>query len=287
MQDLKGATAIVTGGSRGLGPYIARALAREGMNIALAARDGAKLESVQKEIEALGVRALSVPTDVNQPEDRARLIERAASELGPIDLLVNNAGVEPTSAFVDIAESAITDTIQTNLTSCLLLMRLVLPDMVARKRGHVVNIASMAGKIPIPYDSVYSATKFALVGVSHAVRSELRGSGVGLSVVCPGFIDEAGMYADAVDETGVSAPAIAGTSKPEQVADAVVRAVKHNVAEVIVTPITGRPLAAAAALVPGIGQTMMRLTGVQGAFKHMADARAENARAETARVGNT
>ena len=274
MRDLNGANAIVTGGSRGLGPYIARALAREGVNIALAARDGAKLERVQSEIEALGVRALSVPTDINQPEDRARLIERAASELGQIDLLVNNAGVEPTVAFVDIDESAIIDTIQTNLTSCLLLMRLVLPDMVARKRGHVVNIASMAGKIPIPYDSVYSATKFALVGASHAVRSELRGTGVGLSVVCPGFVDDAGMYADSVDETGVTAPAIAGTTKPEHVANAVVRAVKHDVAEVIVTPISGRPLAAAAALHPSFGQTMMRLTGVQRAFKHMADSRA-------------
>jgi len=276
MRDLNGANAIITGGSRGLGPHIARALAREGMNIALAARDAAKLESVQNEIEALGVRALSVPTDVNQAEDRSRLIERATSELGPIDVLVNNAGVEPTIAFVDIDESAIIDTIQTNLTSCLLLMRLVLPDMVARKRGHVVNIASMAGKIPIPYDSVYSATKFALVGASHAVRSELRGTGVGMSVVCPGFVEEAGMYANTVNETGVAAPAMAGTTKPGLVANAVVRAVKHDVAEVIVTPITGRPIVAAAALVPSFGQAMMRLTGVQGTFKHMADSRANN-----------
>ena len=88
--------------------------------------------------------------------------------------------------------------------------------------------------------------------------------------------DWRGMYADAVDETGVSAPAIAGTSKPEQVAVAVVRALKHDVAEVIVTPITGRPLAVIAAVVPGIGQTMMRLTGVEGAFKHMAGARLKN-----------
>ena len=116
MQNLKGATAIVTGGSRGLGPYIARALAREGINIALGARDGAKLERVQQEIEALGVRALSVPTDVNQPEDRANLIKQTTSQLGPVDLLVNNAGVEPTMAFVEIEESAITGTIQTNLT---------------------------------------------------------------------------------------------------------------------------------------------------------------------------
>ena len=272
--NLKGTNAIVTGGSRGIGPYIARALAREGTNIALAARDAERLEAVRNEVESLGVKALSIPTDVNLADDRRNLIEQASSGLGEIDLLVNNAGIEPTSAFVDIDESRIVDTIDTNLTSCLLLMRAVLPAMVERGKGQVVNIASMAGKIPIPYDSIYSATKFALVGASHAVRSELRGTGVGVSVICPGFIVDAGMYADAVDETGVAAPAIAGTSRPEQVANAVVRAAKHDVAEVIVTPLSGRPLAAAAAVAPIIGQVMMRLTGVQGAFKQMADQRA-------------
>ena len=273
MRDLRGANAILTGGSRGLGRYIARALAGEGMNIALAARDAERLEATRKEIESLGVRALSVPTDVQRAEDRTRLVETATGELGPIDVLINNAGIEPTSAFVDLAESTIRDTIETNLTAGLLLMRQVLPGMIERKRGHIVNIASMAGKIPIPYDSIYSGTKFALVGISHAVRSELRGSGVGVSVICPGFITDAGMYADAVDETGVSAPAIAGTSKPEQVAAAVVRALKHDVAEVIVTPITGRPLAVIAAVVPGIGQTMMRQTGIAGVFRQMAERR--------------
>ena len=276
--NLKGTNAIVTGGSRGIGPYIARALAREGTNIALAARDAERLEAVRNEVDSLGVKALSIPTDVNLADDRRNLIEQASNGLGEIDLLVNNAGIEPTSAFVDIDESRIVDTIDTNLTSCLLLMRAVLPAMVERGKGQVVNIASMAGKIPIPYDSIYSATKFALVGASYAVRSELRGTGVGVSVICPGFVVDAGMYADAVDETGVAAPAIAGTSRPEQVANAVVRAAKHDVAEVIVTPLSGRPLAVAAAVAPIIGEAMMRLTGVQAAFKHMADQRAAKRR---------
>ena len=276
--NLKGINAIVTGGSRGIGPYIARALAREGTNIALAARDAERLGAIREEIESLGVKALSIPTDVKLADDRRNLIEQALSGLGEIDLLINNAGIEPTSAFVDIDESRIVDTIDTNLTSCLLLMRAVLPAMVERGKGQVVNIASMAGKIPIPYDSIYSATKFALIGASHAVRSELRGTGVGVSVICPGFVVDAGMYADAVDETGVAAPAIAGTSRPEQVANAVVRAAKHDVAEVIVTPLSGRPLAVAAAVSPIIGQAMMRLTGVQAAFKHMADERAAKRR---------
>lgn len=273
MRNLRGSTAVVTGGSRGIGPYIARALAGEGMHIALAARDAALLGAVRDEIEALGVKAIAVPANVQSAEDRARLLEQATSELGPVDVLVNNAGVEPTRAFVDLDDETIADTIATNLTSSLQLMRLVLPAMLERKRGQVVNIASMAGKIPIPFDSIYSSTKFALIGASHAVRTELRGTGVGVSVVCPGFVEDAGMYADAVADAGVAAPAIAGTSRPEQVAAAVVRAVQNNVAEVIVTPVTGRPLALAAQVVPGIGQTMMRLTGVEGVFKKMAESR--------------
>ena len=274
MKDLRGANAIVTGGSRGIGPYIARALAREGVNITLAARDKDRLEAVRVELEGLGVRAVSIPTDVTVREDRARLVERASGELGPIDLLVNNAGIEPTNHFVRLDDAAIEDTIATNLTASALLMRQVLPGMLERGRGHVVNIASLAGKVPVPYDSIYSATKFALVGLTHAIRGELRGSGVGVSVICPGFISDAGMFADVQTETQVKAPAIASTSKPEKVAAAVVRAVRHDVAEVIVNPPTGRPLLAVAALAPTVGQAMMRQTGIVAMMRQVAEHRA-------------
>ena len=271
MRDLRGANAILTGGSRGIGPYIARALAREGVNIALAARDQERLETVREEVERLGVKALSVPTDVRLPDDRARLVERAGSELGAIDVLVNNAGIEATSEFARMDPTAIENTVTTNLTSGLLLMRMVLPGMVERRRGHVVNLASMAGKVPIPYDSVYSATKFALVGFSHAVREELRGLGVGVSVICPGFISDAGMFVDAQATAQVEAPAIAGTSTPNEVAAAVLRAIRQDVAELIVTPLTGRPLVTASAVAPAVGMAMMRGTGIVDLFRKIAE----------------
>ncbi len=273
MRQLQGANAIVTGGSRGIGPYIARALAREGVNIVLAARDATRLEEVRKDVERLGVKALSLPTDVRAPEDRARLVERASSELGPIDLLVNNAGTEPTGGFVHLGPPAIEDTIATNVTACALLMRMVLPGMLERRRGHVVNIASLAGKVAVPYDSVYSATKFALVGLSHAVRAELRGTGVGVSVICPGFVSDVGMYADAVADAGIKAPAIVGTSKPEQVAAGVVRAIRRDLAEVIVAPLSGRPVVTIAAVSPRAGMAMMRATGVVDLFRRVAEGR--------------
>ena len=271
MRDLRGANAILTGGSRGIGPYIARALAREGVNIALAARDQERLETVRAEVERLGVKALVVPTDVTLPDDRARLVERASSELGAIDVLVNNAGIEAASEFARVDPAAIEHTITTNLTASLLLTRMVLPGMVERRRGHVVNLASMAGKVPIPYDAVYSATKFALVGFSHAVREELRGSGVGVSVVCPGFVSDAGMFVDAQAATQVQVPAIAGTSKPNEVAAAVLRGIRQDVAELIVTPLSGRSLVTAAAVAPPVGMAMMRRTGLVKLFREMAE----------------
>lgn len=272
MQNLKGANAILTGGSRGIGPYIARALAREGVNIVLAARDQQKLDVVRQEVEGLGVKALSVPTDVRSADDRSRLVEQA-SELGPIDVLVNNAGIEMTGEFAHLAPTDIEASISVNLTASALLMRMVLPGMVERHQGHIVNIASVAGKVPIAYDSVYSATKFALVGLSHAVREELRGSGVGVSVVCPGFVSDAGMYVDATVEQGLEAPSIAGTSKPEDVANAVVRVIRRNVAEAIVTPLSGQPLIVMGGVVPGAGVAMLRLIGVTGLFRQIAERR--------------
>ena len=274
MRNLQGANAILTGGSRGLGPYIARTLAQAGVNLALAARDETRLEAVRAEMEGLGVRALSIPTDVRLAEDRARLMERANAKLGQIDLLVNNAGVEPTGEFVRLDPSTIEDTFTTNLTACALLMRTALPGMLERGRGHIVNIASVAGKVPMPYDSVYSASKFALVGLSHAVREELRGSGVGVSVICPGFISDVGMFADAIAETSVSVPAIAGTSRPEQVASAVLRAIRNDVAEVIVTPLSGRPLISVSNISPSAGMTMMRQVGVVDVFRQIAERKA-------------
>ena len=276
MEQLRGANAVLTGGSRGIGPYIARALAREGVNLALVARDGAKLEAVRTEVEGLGVRAVAIAADVCRADDRQRLVDEATQALGPIDILINNAGVEPTSPFARLDPETIEATYATNLVAPALLLRAVLPGMIERGRGHIVNVASLAGKVPVPYDSVYSSSKFGLVGLSHAVREELRGTGVGLSVIEPGFVADAGMYADAIAESGVRAPAVAGTSRPEAVAAAVVRAVRRNTPEIIINPVTGRPLVALGLLSPSLGLRLMRMTGVTGLFRQVAERRARD-----------
>ena len=271
MDNLRDANAIITGASRGIGVYIARALAAEGVNLALAARSVAELETVRAEMEALGVRAIAIQCDVAKAADRAELVRRVEAELGSIDILVNNAGIERVARFDEALESDILDTLTINLEAPMLLSRAVVPGMLARKRGHVVNIASGAGKVGIAYGTSYCASKHGLVGFTNALRSEYRGRPVGFSVVCPGFVTDAGMY-DRWDKKGIRAPKIAGTSKPEKVAQVVVRCIKKNKAEVMVNTPPIRPLVVLANIAPGIVPGMLHRLGYSKVFERvMAD----------------
>ena len=155
MDDLQGTTAIVTGASRGIGVYIAKALAEEGVNLSLAARSAEELEQVRTEIESMGVKAIATVGDVSIAEDRARLIERTEAEVGPIDILVNNAGIDIVRRFHEAPESDFVDTLRINLEAPILLTRAIVPGMLERDRGHVVNISSGAGKVGVPGESAY------------------------------------------------------------------------------------------------------------------------------------
>lgn len=230
--QLEGATAIVTGASRGIGVYIAKALAAAGVDLALAARSAEALDETAARIASTGRKVVAVPTDVTKRDDLENLVDRATSELGPIDILVNNAGVERYAPFHEYDFDAIEQIMQTNIISVQWLTRMVLPSMVERKRGHVANIASVAGKMAVPYNSIYSASKHALVGFSWSLREELMRYGVGVSVICPGFVAEAGMFADW--SKGKKPPGLATTVDPEDVATETVEAIVKNRGEVIV-----------------------------------------------------
>jgi len=271
MDDLRGANAIITGASRGIGVYIARALAKEGVNLVLAARSAGELEKVRAEMEALGVRAIAITCDVAQASERAVLVQRAEAEMGPIDILVNNAGIERVARFDEALESDIVDTLTINLEAPMLLTRAIVPGMLKRGRGHVVNIASGAGKVGVAFGSSYCASKHGLVGFTNALRSEYRGRPVGFSVVCPGFVTDAGMYAR-WDDRGIRAPRIAGTSKPEKVAAVVVKCIKRNKAEVTVNTPPVRPLIVLANIAPSIVPGMLHRLGYTKVFERvMAD----------------
>lgn len=258
MDRLRGTVALVTGASRGIGPHIARALATEGAGVALCARDQAALEAVARQMRGDGARVVALAVDLLRGEERTALVRRVEEELGPIDLLVNDAGTESEGAFASQALATISQTIELNLAASMHLARLVLTGMLARGRGHLVNIASLGGKKGAPYAAVYCATKAGLIEWTGALRWELAGTGVSASVVCPGYVTGEGMFA----RFGVPPPARLGSCTPDEVADAVVRAIRKDLPEVIVNSLPVRPFLALGALSPRLGEWIFERIGI-------------------------
>jgi short-subunit dehydrogenase len=272
MERLNGRHAVLTGASRGVGMHLALALAKEGVNLTLAARSAGDLQTVRDQVVALGCDAIAVPTDVGDADQRAALLAQAEAALGPVDILVNNAGVEWSAFYADQDEAEIHQTMTINLTAPMLLTRAALPSMIKRGEGHILNLASAAGKSGTPYEAAYSASKFGLIGFSHALRAELSGTGVGCSVVCPGFIADDGMYARFADQ-GLKASPILGVSKMSKVTGAVIDAIKKDRADVVVNPTPLRPVVALETIVPGVHGWMMRTLGVTELFAKAAQMR--------------
>ena len=253
MRDIRGKRALITGASRGLGVYMAKALAAKGADLVLTARDASKLKDVARVCEDEGARAHILPADIGRADDRARLVEDA----GDLDILVNNAGVEIAIAFLEQSGEDIEAQLATNLAAPLDLMARVIPSMVARRRGVIVNISSMSGKSPTPYNAVYAATKHALCGFSASLAIELEGSGVHVGTVCPSFVADAGMWAD----HGVEAPRLMREVPPERVVRAMFNVIRGS-REVLVTPGPVRPLLAFSALLPGATARVLSMLGV-------------------------
>lgn len=257
--ELRGSIGILTGASRGLGVYIAEALTRRGVALALAARSEQELKETQLRIERLGGRAIIVPTDVGKMKDLQNLVEITTSELGPIDLLVNNAGIERYANYHELEVDVIEKTLRVNLWAPEVLTRLVLPGMVERRRGHIVNVASVAGKTAVPYNSIYSSSKHGLVGFSWSLREEMKPQGVGVSVVCPGFVAESGMFHHW--SRGEKPPSVSRAVAPEKVADAVVKAVEADKAEIIVARGLTKIVDVTHAISPALTTAIARRTG--------------------------
>lgn len=272
MKIISGQTVLLTGASGGLGVYLAHALADLGMNTVLVAYPGVGLEDLKESIQKKGHRATAMAVDLRKPEGQRLVVEEARRQFGTIDLLVNNAGVEFTAAFHDLSQQNICDMIKINLEAPMMLTHLVLPEMLHRKHGHIVNMSSLAGKSGPAFQEGYAATKAALIAFTVSLRATYHGTGVGASVICPGFV-EAGIYARLKSTTGCSAPALLGTSPPEKVAVALLRAIERDLPEVIVNPVPVRPLFAITALAPSLGEWLVRAIGAHKFFRDVRDAR--------------
>lgn len=263
MRELANLTAILTGASGGIGPHIAQALAAERMNLVLVARSADKLENITAEVRAVGVKAISIPTDVADQKSLEALVARVNDEFGAIDVLVNNAGIDKFWTFHKTEAEHIESMARVNLVGPILLTWMVLPGMLGRQRGHIVNMSSMGGKLGLPCNEVYSATKAGLIGFTRSLRSEYRGTGVSASVICPGLV-EAGIYHRTREKGASAAPWMVGTTTPEAVARAVVRAIKADVLEIIVNPgfLTKRFPPFVLELAPSFGEWLLRCIGL-------------------------
>jgi short-subunit dehydrogenase len=245
---LEGQTALLTGATGGLGRAIAKALADAGAKLVVSSRRGDALEELAASLPGAGHRAVTA----DLAADGAA--ERLVSDAGPVDVLVANAGLPGNGKLESFSHEQIARAVRVNLEVPIRMTRQLVPVMLERGAGHLVFMASLAGKAPTPRSSIYNATKFGLRGFALGLRTDLMGSGVGVSIVSPGFVREAGMFAD----SGAKPPPPMGTTTPDKVAAGVVIAIERDRPEVAVAPLTDRALAHFGLAAPGLA---IRTTG--------------------------
>lgn len=265
--ELAGRTALLTGATGGLGRAIAKALAEKGAVVVLSARKADALESLAGELPGHGHRTL--PTDLADPGAAEKLV----AEAGEVDVLVANAGLPGADWLSNFTAEEVTRALRVNLEGPMLMARALSVPMVERGSGHLVFIASLAGKAGSPRTSVYNATKFGLRGFALGLRTDLAPKGVGVSLVSPGFIRDAGMFAEA----GAKPPAGLGTARPEQVGAAVVRAIERDKVELAVAPIQQRIMSHVALASPSIAVKAQSGAAGQKAAQEVADGHMRNA----------
>ena len=259
---LDGARVLLTGATGGLGQAIARGLAERGATLTLSGRRADVLAPLAVEV---GGRV--IVSDLSEADAPARLL----AETGEVDVLVANAGLPGSGGLNSFTPEEIDRALDVNLRAPMLLAHGLTESMVARGSGHLLFMSSLSGRAASPGTSVYAATKFGLRGFALALREDLAPKGVGVSVILPGFISDAGMFA----ESGAKLPPYVGTKRPEDVARAVVKAIESNRAELDVAPLPLRAGAHLAALAPGPIGTIQRKLGATATAAQFEKSQAE------------
>jgi len=258
--DLRDAVVIVTGASSGIGAATALRCAAEGAVVVLAARSASGLRRVHDQIEASGGSALPLPTDVSDDESVQRLAAAVIERFGRADALVNCAGFGVFEAIQQASFEDLQAMMQVNLYGSVRCIQAFLPHMLARRRGQIVNLASVAGLLATPNLGFYSATKFALVGLTRSLQLDLHGSGVRCALVCPHIVRTP--FFQRADLAKVNRIAsLLPWLNADDVGRAIVRAIRRGGNGDVVVPAIGRPLLALASALPGLAKLIMRVLG--------------------------
>ncbi len=247
--QIRGSTVLLTGATGGLGQAIAHALRARGAELVLTGRRPDVLESLAAELA--GSRTLVA--DLGERAD----VERLLAQAGKPDILIANAGIPAAGRLETFTPEQVDRTLDVNLRAPIVLAHALLPGMLERHRGHLLFMSSIAGKTALPGNPLYHATKYGLRGFAAALRTDLNASGVGVSCVFPGFIRDAGLFA----ESGMKLPPGVGTRSPQDVARATIDAIERNRGEVDVASFAQRGGAILAGFAPDIAASVVRRLG--------------------------
>jgi short-subunit dehydrogenase len=256
--QVAGSRVLVTGATGGLGHAIARTFAARGAHLVVSGRRADELEGLAAEI-----RGQAVIADLSKRDDVARLL----AEAGEVDIFVANAAVPGSGPVLEYTPEQIDRALDVNLRAPIQMSRILAEEMIGRGRGHIVLVGSLAGLAATPGSGIYSATKFGLRGFAHGFGQDLDGTGVGVSMVMPGFVRDAGMFA----ESGAKLPWMVRTVSPRQVADAIIAAIEHNRLEVSVAPAELKGGAFIGTLIPNVAVRVQRRFGTDKTARQLAN----------------
>lgn len=218
LRDLKGLNAVITGGSKGIGKSIAIALAHEGVNVAIASRNIDTLKTTADELKQYDVKVFYKETNIAHQKDVQRFIEDSYHALGSIDIVINNAGIMKNNSFLEVSESEFDQLFETNVKGIYYVLQEALPHLVRQKSGDVINIASMSGLKASATSSIYSATKYAVIGMTEGIMQEMRKHNIRVSYLTPSAV-----LTDLIGETQLQEDTM---THPEDIADVVVSQLK-------------------------------------------------------------
>jgi short-subunit dehydrogenase len=261
--QISGSSVLLTGASGGLGHAIARGLSARGAQLTLSGRDTDVLEPLAAELKA---RALAADLS-----DRVAL-ERLLDELGDIDILIANAALPASGPLDSLSIEEIDRALEVNLRAPIVLARALAPAMLERRRGHLLFMSSLIAKAPAPGASIYTTTKAGLRAFAAGLRADMHGSGVGVSAIFPGFISDAGMFADAP----APLPRGVSTRTPDDVARAVIDAIEHDRGEIDVAPLSLRVGAMLGGIAPDLVSRVSRRFGSEEIARAIAEGQRGN-----------